>query len=469
MYVSRNYTPALAQVLDAAATGYTPAGLGGVTFLPGPILAAASTSPPPAAPVLSTAALAFASRNVGEAGLAQPATLSNLGAGPLSITSVTASPDFELTDGCPATLIGGSSCGLSLKFDPTTTGSRSGTLAVETSSMHPVLDVALSGTATVPSAIVLPGSLSFLPQQIGVLSDPQTLTLSNTGTGPLTITSVGTTGDFFLSTNCAKALIPGTGCTISVRFMPTVAGTRAGTLVISDDAIPTGTQQTIALQGTGSASAPSITLAPQSVYFPNQLTGAASPPQTVTLTNSTGAVISVGAAAYSAGFSGTSSCGSILSKGATCKFHVTFTPTVAGNVSATVSVPITGQPSITFGVSGTGVSAGNPAALSVNPPALDFGTNTQVGDNPVTLSVTITNTAGVPTGLQHIWLSGSPNALSITARNCLASLTANNSCTVQITMQTLAAGTFTANLSVMESSGATTVVPVTGLVSVNGN
>ena len=469
MYVTGNFTPGLAQVLNASAAGYFASGLGGITFQPGPILAVASTSPTPAAPALSATSLAFGSQNVGEPGPAQQATLTNLGAGSLAITSITAGPDFKLANGCPAALTGGASCNVSVKFDPTTTGYRPGTLAVESSSIHPALDVALSGTGTVPTAIVLPGSLSFLPQQIGKLSGAQILTLSNTGTGPLSISSIGATGDFLKSTNCPKVLSPGSGCTVFVQFKPTVAGTRSGSLIIADDTIPTGTTQTIPLQGTGLASAPALTLYPESLYFPVQLTGTASPNQPTTLTNSSGATITLGTTTYPAGFSGTRSCGNTLANGATCIFHVNFAPTATGNVSATVSTPVTGQPPIVFGVSGTGVSAGYPSALLLNPLTLSFGSNTQVGDNPVILSVTITNTVGMPTGIQHIWLSGSPSTFSITGNNCPAALAAGKSCTVQITMQTAVAGSFTANLSVRETSGAYTIVPVSGLVSVNGN
>jgi hypothetical protein len=465
-YVTGSFSAGLAQAVDAAGAGYFTAPSGSITFQPGPVLAEASSSPTPAAPVISTTSLSFATRNVGEPGTATQVTITNIGATSMPISSVTASPDFKLTNPCPAALGGGGSCKISVQFDPTTTGARMGTLSIETESVHPVLNVKLKGTGTMPSAVVLPGALSFLPQQTSVASGAQSVTLSNTGTGPLTISSIVATGDFSQTSDCPAQVPPGNGCTIGVVFKPTATGTRTGVLTISDDAIPAGTQQTVALIGTGSATAPAFTLSPESLYFPDQETATVSLAQTVTLKNNSGATASFTAPVYPAAFKGTTTCGASLAAGASCAFHIQFAPTATGPVFGSVSIPITGMPALGLAVSGTGTPSTYAAALSFNPPSLDFGA-LQTGDNP-SMSLTITNTSGLPTGVQSIGLTGS-GAFTLTGNTCPAVLAGGKTCTLKVTFQPQITAIYSGNLKIVESSGATTNVGLSGSATVNGS
>lgn len=466
LYVTGNFSPGLAQVVNASGAGYFASALGGVQFGPGPVLAAVTTSPTPAAPLLSTAALAFTSRNVGEPGSAQKVTVTNLGSATLPLSSITASPDFPLTDGCPASLGGGASCSLALRFDPTSTGARTGTLAVESTSIHPLLSVELTGTGTAPTAIVLPQALVFQPQQKGIASGSRTVTLANTGTGPLTIASIAAGGDFTETSNCPKVVAPGNGCTIGVNVTPSVTGALSGSLTISDDAIPTGTQQVVTLQGTGLAAAPALTLTAESLYFPDQKTGTVSPAQTVTLTNHSATKVALAAATYPAGFKGTTSCGTALNAGASCAFKIQFAPSAVGPVSGAITIPVTGSASLCLGISGTGVPANYASALTFNPAILNFGA-LQTGDNAA-MSFGITNTSGLPTGLQAIALSGS-GAFTITGNNCPTMLAGGKSCSVQVTFQPIVTATYSGNIKVTQSSGAATNVPLEGSATVNGS
>ena len=63
----------------------------------------------------------------------------------------------------------------------------------------------------VPVAGVSPGALTFAGQALGTTSAPQIVTLSNTGTAPLTITQLGATPtpEFVSSSNCVGTIIPG--------------------------------------------------------------------------------------------------------------------------------------------------------------------------------------------------------------------------------------------------------------------
>jgi len=111
---------------------------------------------------------------------------------------------------------------------------------------------AWSNTVTVilnPKASLTPTRLSFGNQALGTTSAPLSATLSSTGLGPLTITSITASGNFAQTNNCVSPLAAHTYCTISVTFTPTATGTRTGAITVTDNAA--GSPQTVALSGTG--------------------------------------------------------------------------------------------------------------------------------------------------------------------------------------------------------------------------
>ena len=109
------------------------------------------------------------------------------------------------------------------------------------------LVVVVNGTAP-PVAGVSPESLTFTSQLVGTQSAAQTVTVGNTGSGTLTVSSVTISGDFTQTNNCTS-VASGASCTVSVIFAPTATGSRTGVLTISDnDASKT---QTVSLTGTG--------------------------------------------------------------------------------------------------------------------------------------------------------------------------------------------------------------------------
>jgi hypothetical protein len=97
-----------------------------------------------------------------------------------------------------------------------------------------------------------PASLVFASQNVGSTSVAQNVTLTNTGTAELSITSVGligaNSGDF-TQTNTCGSVTAGAICGISVTFTPTAAGTRTASVSITDNAA--GSPQAISLSGTG--------------------------------------------------------------------------------------------------------------------------------------------------------------------------------------------------------------------------
>ena len=468
IYVASHLSPGLAEVQDAAATGYFASSFGGAVVQPSVVYAVPTPSPTPPDAVLSLSSLTFANQNVGESSSPQTVSLSNLGSTALAITSIVASLDYKITDNCPASLTAGASCTVSVAFDPKGTGVRISKLIVNSNGVHPSISANMNGTGTAPKLVVLPASLTFDAQLLGSTSPAQIVTLTNTGTGPLTIASITPAGDYSETNNCGTGLPPGSGCTISATFHPTVAGLRSGTIAILDDLTATGAKQIVTLSGTGTATAAQFTVSPESIQFPSQGVGTVTAVQTIVLKNNSTKAASLGTPSYPASFNIATSCGAMLAAGASCVFHVAFAPAIAGPASGVITLPVTGQTSIAIGLSGTGASPGTAPVLAANPASIDFGQIT-VGDNP-SITTTLTNTSGLPAAISSHSLVGAA-AFTITQYTCPAILPGKASCTVEITFLPVSTTPFQNDsvLTITEGSGAKTQIAVTAQAVANGN
>jgi hypothetical protein len=112
-----------------------------------------------------------------------------------------------------------------------------------------------TGSALDPLASVSPSSLTFAPQSIGTTSNPKTVTVTNSGNGPLHVASVSATGPFASTQNCVSAspIPPGGSCAENVVFAPqSIDQVMIGTLAITDDSggVSSATQ-VVPLQGAG--------------------------------------------------------------------------------------------------------------------------------------------------------------------------------------------------------------------------
>ena len=204
---------------------------------------------PAPAVLLSPGSLTFSAQIVGTPSTAQTLTLTNNGTGVLNITSITASGNFAPTNTCGTSVAAGANCAINVTFTPTAAGARTGTLTITDNASGSPHTVALSGTGTTaPVVSFSPTSLTFR-HNINIDCPPKTVTLTNGGTAPLTITSIVTSGPFTQTNTCGPSLAVGASCDISVIFQPTAEGTVTGALSIADNA--TGSPHVVPLTGTG--------------------------------------------------------------------------------------------------------------------------------------------------------------------------------------------------------------------------
>jgi VCBS repeat protein/centrosomal CEP192-like protein/HYDIN/CFA65/VesB family protein len=189
-----------------------------------------------------------------------------------------------------------------------------------------------------PVIALYPNVLSFGNQFIGTTAT-STITVSNSGSAKLTITSIVVSGsDFRETNNCGTSLAPGANCTISVTFKPTAEETYTGHITLTDSAA-TG-HQTILLSGAGAK--PVVKISANTLSFGNQTVGTTSATKSVTFTNTgneTLTITNIAITGADAGdFSQTTTCGTSVPAGSSCMIAAIFTPEAKGTRSAAISV-----------------------------------------------------------------------------------------------------------------------------------
>ena len=300
---------------------------------------------------LSPAALTFASQAVGTTSSPQPLTLTNNTSSTLTISGITISGanagDFSQTNTCGSGIAANASCTINVSFKPTASGTRVAAVSVADSDPSSPQTASLTGTATsapAPVASLSPTSLTFGPQAQGTTSADQSVTVTNSGNANLTFAAGAVTisgpnkADFAISADsCSgQSVTAGNTCSVSVTFTPSAAASESATLNFTDNAA--NSPQTVSLSGTGTTAVPTAAVAPTSLTFGSQAQGTTSAAQTVTLSNSGNASLSIASITASANFSESDNCGSSLGAGNNCAISVKFAPTATGSLTGTLTV-----------------------------------------------------------------------------------------------------------------------------------
>jgi two-component sensor histidine kinase len=309
-------------------------------------LSGTGTSVPAPVVSLSVLSLAFGNQTVNTDSTAQTVTLTNTGNAALSIAGITVTgtnaSDFAQTNTCGSSVAAAANCTITVTFKPSASGSRTASVSITDNASGSPQTASLSGTGTAGVVSLSATSLAFGTQPVGTPGTGQTLTLSNTGSTALSITSLALTGtnasDFAQTNTCGSSVAAGSNCTISVTFKPSASGSRTASVSITDNA--SGSPQTVSLSGTGTAAL--VSLSPTSLAFGNQPVEMTSTAQAVTLSNTGNAALSITSLALTgtnaSDFEQSNACGSSLAAGANCTIAVMFRPSVAGAEAASLSI-----------------------------------------------------------------------------------------------------------------------------------
>jgi phospholipase C/archaellum component FlaF (FlaF/FlaG flagellin family) len=409
---------------------------------------------------VSKAKLTFPNTKVGFSSSSSSITITNRGLTPLDLTAFVIQDllyqnirDYTQIN-CTSPLTPGGSCVVTVTFAPAKTGLISGMLEVFDSEIGTSqFNISLSGTGlAAPIVSLLPNALSFGDQEVGTTSGAGIVTVTNTGSATLNITSTTVSGDYAQSNNCGDTLAPGANCQITVTFTPTTAGLQNGTLSITDDA--GGSPQTASLSGTGTA--PGALLSPTALAFESTEIGSSSLPQIVTLTNDGTADLAIASVDISGDYFQTNTCGTLLPPGANCTISVVLSPTVAGLRTGSLSVTDNGPGNPqTATLTGNGTAT---PAVTLAPISLTFP-DTSVGSSSGPLTVTLTNSGHADLTIDSITASGDYSQ----SNTCGAIVTAGASCTIDVVFTATAAGTREGTVVIADNApGSPQAVPLTG-------
>ena len=205
----------------------------------------------PAAPAvaISPSLVQFSIRPVGSVSQPNTSLLRNMGSAALTISDLTTTGDFSVTNDCGTSVAAAGTCTFTVTFSPTEPGPRFGSIMIQDDGAGSPHFINLVGNGATAVASLAPASLSFPSLQINQTSSAQTASLTNNGNATLVISNIAITGDYAQTNTCPSSLGIGSSCTFQITFTPTAGGARNGTLSITDNA--PGSPHTVSLSGSG--------------------------------------------------------------------------------------------------------------------------------------------------------------------------------------------------------------------------
>lgn len=390
---------------------------------------------------LSPQSINFGNQPLGVASNPVMVTLINEGSTALTLSSITASGDYTVTNSCGTSLPGGGgSCTFQVAFTPASLGLQTSqvtiTEPVPGTSYVVTQAITLTGYGVLSGGSLLfnPTKLTFPATTVGSTSPvTQSALLINNGNQAVTITNISTSGNFAQTNNCGPnfptvpaTLNVGQACTIVVSFSPTGTGTVTGSVQVASNAA-SGTTS-LGLSGTGTA----------------QFSLSSNARQSIVLIGDNSATFTISVAAPSTFLTYVAlACGS----GATCNFNPATVPAGASSTLTVSGLSATSANPLNLTVNGT--SAGQTASIALTVFFADFtvsaspsGTTVSAG-NSATYSVTVFPTnnfnqtvllscppafPGIPVGTICYW---NPPGLAFSGNNVSATSTLTITTTTQ--------------------------------------
>ena len=187
-----------------------------------------------------------------------------------------------------------------------------------------------------------------------------------------------------------------------------------------------------------------VTLSPISLSLGNEALNNTSAAKPVRLTNTSTGLLNISSIAPNGDFAiSSSTCGTILAAGKTCKVNVTFTPTQLGARTGTLSFTDDASNSPqTVALSGTGV-----VDATLTPASENYGTVT-VGTTSKPKTLTLANNQNVPLSAIVISTTGD---FAVSSTTCTTGLGAKDKCSIAVTFTPMQTGTRTGKLRVSDS------------------
>jgi hypothetical protein len=179
----------------------------------------------------------------GQTGSSNSISIKNVGYGPLTITSISATgdPSLSATNTCTSPLAPGGSCSAMVNFAPTSVNTFTGTLTIETNLAPRTFAISATSVNPVSNPVAVPSPLLF-PDTAQGSSNSLAVQFQNAANASASLVVSGVTfagsnpGDFSQTNNCSSGIAAGSFCTINVTFTPQALGDRAAFLNIATNA-----------------------------------------------------------------------------------------------------------------------------------------------------------------------------------------------------------------------------------------
>ncbi|MGA8765363.1 MAG: choice-of-anchor D domain-containing protein [Candidatus Sulfotelmatobacter sp.] len=402
---------------------------------------------------LSSSSLSFTAQAVGSTSTAQVVTVTNTGTANLLVNSISASGDYAESDTCVgASLPPAAKCTVSVTFAPSISATIAGIVTLVDNAPNSPQLIAVSGSGVYPITVA-PATLAFGTVAVGTSSTAKTVTISNHQPQSLNL-GFAASGDYSAvgsgTAPCGTTLHGNSRCTLNVTFTPTVNGAIQGALTVSGNVA--FSPQTVGLSGSGSGAEPApLSFSPASAQFGNVAVGATKSNLKVTVTNTSGAAITISSFAASGTFaasSGTPPCSGSVAAGAKCSLLISFSPVVPGAItgSLTLNDSASDTPQ-TLKLSGSGL-----LPVTLSPPSLTFPAQT-VGTVSAPQVVTVTNNQATVLTLNSPAASGDYVIVTAGSAPCTATLAASASCTLGVEFSPTVTGTISGALTVPYAGG----------------
>ena len=358
-------------------------------------------------------------------------------------------------------------CFLALRFTPTVSGPKPGTLTLSTAASGSPYTLVLTGTGLPTTGLLLtPLTPSFGTVPVNSTGPPTLFTLTNLTGAAIAVSAPALTGDFALNSTptggqtCPGALAATASCFLNLDFAPTATGTRTGTLTL-----PTSNGSVTATLTGFATPDPGLALNPNALVF-NNIPGTQATSQTVTLTNTGTTPLQIATpTTTTTSFVSSTNCGT-LAPGAICTITVIYRPSTALAMD-TLTLEATGvsaggvSTTSPFTVPLTGAYAVTSAGLEITPSQAIYGP-AAIGAESTDRQFTLANLTAQPLTLSV----AIPRQFALIGPAC-TSLAANSTCTFSAEFLPLTSAEITGSL-LAQATPANGSAPFTTIAYLDG-
>jgi len=380
--------------------------------------------------------------------------ISNSGAAALTVSGMTCNSALFSVSPASATVTSGQNLSVTVTFSPVARGQQSAAITLSCNDVDErTLTINVTGTGVSPEIALSVTSIALGNVNVGS-SNSGTFVITNEGNTTLTVSSITSSSNAFTVTP-ASASVGAAGqspVTVTVTFTPVQRGSQSATITIASN---DSDEPSLTVTATGTGLAPEIALSTTTLAFGDVNVGSSTIRTFTIINEGNGPLVVSGISSNNPSFTVTPTSASV-GAGQSTTVTVAFTPVQRGSQSATITVSSndSDEPSLTVGVTGTGLSP----EIAVSPASVPVG-GVNVGAS-ASWSFVITNE-----GNSTLTVSGitSDNA-RFTVSPQSASIPAGESRTVTVTFTPAERGNQSVVITVTsnDSDEATLIVETSG-------